>query len=293
MTPCAAKAGPAVAEEKLPEGEFGRLSSCGTAGGARNARFWQSKTSRIASACRTREAGRIRIRAWSAKLHQPRAPIAEADPVGHLHAKVQTSPTCPLTENETCALTLPNIAAVAVALAMDAFAVAIAAGVKLGEVDLRQTFRLAWHFGFFQAAMPVIGWAAGLTIRSQIEQYDHWVASALLLFVAQGMFRGAFKDKASRTSQDPTKGATMVMLSVATSLDALAVGLSLSVIKASIWIPALTIGLVAALFTAVGIHLGSRVSRAGLVRRYADFTGALILSAIAFNILRVHGALGG
>lgn len=187
-------------------------------------------------------------------------------------------------------MTLVNIIAIAIALAMDAFAVSIAAGIKLGKVDLRQNFRLAWHFGFFQAAMPVLGWTAGLTIRQQIERYDHWVAFALLVFVAQGMVREAFKkEHGSNSPKDPTKGATMVMLSLATSLDALAVGLSLSMINVSIWTPSLIIGIVAGAFTTVGLHLGKRVSRAGLIRRYADVVGATVLLAIGLNILREHG----
>ena len=187
-------------------------------------------------------------------------------------------------------MNLVNTIAIAVALAMDAFAVSIAAGIKLGTVDLRQSFRLAWHFGFFQAAMPIIGWTAGLTIRQQIERFDHWVAFALLAFVAQGMFREAFKHaKVAAPPKDPTRGATMVMLSVATSLDALAVGLSLSMINVSIWQPALIIGVVAAAFTTAGLHLGKRVSRAALLQRYADGIGGLVLVAIALNILWEHG----
>lgn len=191
-------------------------------------------------------------------------------------------------------MTLWNIIAIAVALAMDAFAVALAAGIHLGRIDFRQNFRLAWHFGLFQALMPIMGWAAGLTIRAQIENYDHWVAFGLLLFVAQGMLREAFKQgTAERAPKDPTRGATMVMLSVATSLDALAVGLSLSMINVSIWRPALMIGIVAAAFTTLGLHLGKRISKATLIRRYADGTGALVLIAIALNILREHGVFAG
>lgn len=191
-------------------------------------------------------------------------------------------------------MTFITIMAIAVALAMDAFAVSIAAGIKLGHVNFRQNFRLAWHFGLFQAMMPVIGWTAGLTIRRQIERYDHWVAFALLLFVAQGMMREAFKgDDDQHDIKDPTKGATMVMLSLATSLDALAVGLTLSMINVAIWTPALIIGIVAAVFTTIGMQLGQRVSRAALVRRYADCIGALVLLAIGLNILREHGVFSG
>jgi len=191
-------------------------------------------------------------------------------------------------------LTLINISAIAVALAMDAFAVAVTAGVKLGSIHWRQNFRLAWHFGLFQAIMPVAGWAAGLTIRDQIALFDHWVAFALLVWVAQGMLRQAFReDKETVAPKDPTRGGTLVMLSVATSLDALAVGFSLSMLQVSIWYPALAIGIVAAAFTTLGMHLGTRLSKAGIIRRYADLAGGLVLLLIGLNILREHGVFQG
>ncbi|MCK5195152.1 MAG: manganese efflux pump, partial [Desulfobulbaceae bacterium] len=104
---------------------------------------------------------------------------------------------------------------------MDAFAVSIATGVSLKDVSFRQTFRLSWHFGLFQAMMPVIGWSAGLSIRAYIEGYDHWVAFVLLAFVGINMIREAFQhDKGEEQKKDPTKGVTLVILSVATSIDA-------------------------------------------------------------------------
>jgi putative Mn2+ efflux pump MntP len=187
---------------------------------------------------------------------------------------------------------LTNTLFLAIALAMDAFAVSIAAGVALKSASPRQTFRLAWHFGLFQAMMPVIGWSAGLTVRSRIEAYDHWVAFALLVFVAQGMLRSAFKGEQARAdTKDPTKGMTMVMLSVATSIDALAVGLSLSMINVSIWTPALIIGLVAGVFTTAGMHLGKVIGSMTQLSRWAETTGGLVLLAIGVNILREHGVL--
>jgi len=87
-----------------------------------------------------------------------------------------------------------EILAIAVALAMDAFAVSIAAGVNLKSVTSRQTFRLAWHFGLFQALMPIVGWSTGFTVRSLIENYDHWIAFGLLAFVGVKMIRDAFCD---------------------------------------------------------------------------------------------------
>jgi len=187
---------------------------------------------------------------------------------------------------------LINTIFIAVALAMDAFAVSIAAGVALKSVSTRQTFRLAWHFGLFQAMMPVIGWSAGLTVRNSIEAYDHWVAFALLTYVAQGMLRSAFKgEKDDGGAKDPTRGITMVMLSVATSIDALAVGLSLSMINVSIWTPALIIGLVAGMFTTAGLHLGKWVGSVSQLSRWAEMTGGIVLLGIGVNILREHGAL--
>jgi len=183
-----------------------------------------------------------------------------------------------------------NISAIAVALAMDAFAVAVAAGVTLRSVSYRQYFRLAWHFGLFQALMPILGWAAGLTVRQAIEAYDHWIAFGLLLFVAVGMLREALggEDQEAR-AKDPTRGMTLVMLSVATSIDALAVGLSLSMIQVTIWTPALIIGVVACAFTLTGMYLGKTIGSIGRLRRYAEVLGALVLIAIGLNILYEHG----
>ena len=104
------------------------------------------------------------------------------------------------------------------------------------------------------------------------------------------MLREAFKDDDTcEQINDPTRGTTMVMLSVATSLDALAVGLSLSMINVSIWAPAAVIGVVAAVFTTIGLHLGKRISRAARVRALADGLGAVVLILIGVNILREHG----
>lgn len=185
-----------------------------------------------------------------------------------------------------------NISAIAVALAMDAFAVSIATGVSLKDVSFRQTFRLSWHFGLFQAMMPVIGWGAGLSIRVYIERYDHWVAFVLLTFVGINMIREAFQhDKGEEQKKDPTKGVTLVILSVATSIDALAVGLSISILNVSIWTPALIIGIVAGIFTVVGLQIGKKIGSATLLSRYAGAIGGVVLLAIGFKILHEHGAL--
>ena len=173
---------------------------------------------------------------------------------------------------------------------MDAFAVSLASGVSLKKVSARQTFRLSWHFGFFQAFMPVIGWTGGLTVRSLIEQYDHWIAFLLLALVGSHMIRESFhKEKDKKEKNDPTSGITLIILSVATSIDALAVGLSLSILNISIWVPALVIGMVAAIATAAGLHIGKTVGTASHMSRYAELVGGIVLLFIGVRILYEHG----
>jgi len=183
-----------------------------------------------------------------------------------------------------------KILAIAVALAMDAFAVSIATGVNLKNVDSRQLFRLSWHFGLFQAFMPIIGWSAGLSIRSYIEHYDHWIAFGLLAFSGVHMIKEAFQDgKTEKPIKDYTKGMTLVMLSVATSIDALAVGFGLSLLKISIWMPALIIGIVAGTFTLIGMRIGERIGAAKRLSLYAETIGGVVLISIGLNILYEHG----
>lgn len=178
----------------------------------------------------------------------------------------------------------------AFALAMDAFAVSVASGISLKKVSLRQTWRLSWHFGFFQALMPVIGWGAGLSVRSLIERYDHWIAFLLLAVVGIHMIRESFQREGyKKEKNDPTRGMKLVMLSVATSIDALAVGLSLSLLKISIWLPALVIGLIAAIATASGLHLGKKAGTSSHLSQYAEVTGGMVLLGIGLKILREHG----
>ncbi|OGQ98736.1 MAG: hypothetical protein A2521_13020 [Deltaproteobacteria bacterium RIFOXYD12_FULL_57_12] len=179
---------------------------------------------------------------------------------------------------------------IAFALAVDAFAVAVAAGVSLCTVSSRQLFRLAFHFGLFQAGMNIAGWAAGLTVRSLIEGVDHWLAFGLLALVAAKMlFDGVRGHEDGEERTDPTRGGALLMLSVATSIDSLAVGLSFSLLGISIWWPAAIIGLVAAALTAVGLRLGCVVGSASRIGARAEIGGGLVLLAIGVNILRQHG----
>ncbi len=184
-------------------------------------------------------------------------------------------------------MTSPGLLALALALAMDAFAVAIVTGLTLDPLRRRQIFRLAFHFGLFQALMPAIGWLAGKAIHGYIAAFDHWIAFTLLAFVGGKMVWGALRGREEeRTAVDPTTGWQLVVLSVATSIDALAVGLSLAMIRSPIVVPAVVIGLVAALLTTLGMILGRRVGV--LWGRRVEVLGGVILLGIGLKILLEH-----
>jgi len=185
---------------------------------------------------------------------------------------------------------LLTIMLIALALAVDAFAVALASGVSLCQVSGRQTFRLAFHFGLFQAGMNIIGWAAGLTVRAFLENLDHWLAFGLLALVAAKMIKDAIAGREDEAQKiDPTRGYTLIMLSVATSIDSLAVGLSFAVLNVSIWLPAAIIGIVATLLTVIGLRLGCLLGAASRVGARAEMAGGVVLLGIGFNILYQHG----
>jgi putative Mn2+ efflux pump MntP len=188
-------------------------------------------------------------------------------------------------------MSISTILLVAVALAVDAFAVAMTAGVNLPRITFRHTFRLSWHFGFFQAMMNVAGWLTGLSFRRVIEGFDHWVAFILLAIVGLRMIREAFGEDGQKRS-DPTRGKTLVMLSVATSMDALAVGLSFSILRISIWFPSLIIGITALLLTATGLYLGRVVGAASKLGGKVEAAGGLVLLGIGLRILIEHGVFG-
>jgi putative Mn2+ efflux pump MntP len=177
---------------------------------------------------------------------------------------------------------------------MDAFAVSIATGVCLKEVSPRQVFRLSWHFGLFQALMPILGWGAGASVHTYMAAFGHWIAFALLALIGLNMIREAFKPEECDVSpKDPTKGFSLVMLSLATSMDALAVGFSVSMLDISIWLPALIIGIVASLFTIFGLQLGKRIGALTPIGFYAELIGGVVLLGIGVNVLYQNGVFSG
>ena len=174
---------------------------------------------------------------------------------------------------------------IALSMAMDAFAVSVASGVKIGPGP-RPIFRIAFHFGLFQALLPVVGWFFGNTIEPYVKGFDHWVAFGLLAFVGIRMLRSGFSKDEEETPKDPSRGLTMVMLSVAVSIDALAVGLSLGLLGITIWTPALVIGVVTSALSLIGLRVGNDFGEK--YGKPVEILGGLVLIGIGIRIVLSH-----
>ena len=175
---------------------------------------------------------------------------------------------------------------IAIGLAMDASAVSMTAAAAGFVNDNRAVFRLAFHFGFFQALMPFIGWLLGSTVVDYISMWDHWIAFILLAIVGSRMIYSGFFPDNDRLTVDPSKGWTLITLSIATSIDALAAGLSFSILHVNIWLPCLLIGVITAILSALSTRIG-KTAGAWLGHR-VEILGGLILLGIGFRILIIH-----
>lgn len=181
---------------------------------------------------------------------------------------------------------------IAVGLAMDCFAVSIASGIIMKRILIRPMLTIAFFFGLFQALMPLLGWIAASTFSRQIESIDHWIAFAILVFLGGRMVKESFKDDDCKHEFDPTRLKIVLALSVATSIDALAVGVSFAFLGmkglAGILPPAGIIGLVSFALSAAGLMFGVRFG-CGIARKLrAERWGGLILIIIGTKILIEH-----
>ena len=183
-------------------------------------------------------------------------------------------------------MSLFKLLLIAVGLSADAFAVSVAEGIVIEEAKARHTLRVALMFGLFQAAMPVLGWFLGESLRGLIGSFDHWVAFGLLAFIGSKMVLDAALGIETGERRGGSRGARLVMLAVATSIDALAVGVTIAMLHVRIWTPALVIGIVTALLCAVGVQAGGRIgTRLG---RWAEVVGGLVLLGLGVKILFEH-----
>lgn len=185
-------------------------------------------------------------------------------------------------------MSLLTIFGIALALAMDAFAVSIGVSTSRTGLFPAQIFRLTLFFGLFQFLMSMLGWAVGRNVMTYIRSLDHWIAFGLLTLIALHMIFESFKADSigEKRRKDSTRGLSLFMLSVATSIDALAVGLSFAALDVSILFPAVLIGIVAALMTLLGTKLGPLAGRA--FGKRAELLGGVILIFIGLKILIEH-----
>lgn len=183
-------------------------------------------------------------------------------------------------------MTFLEIVLIAIGLAMDAFAVSICAGTNKLTKGKRPTFRLSFHFGLFQFLMPIIGWFLGFSIQKYIEDYDHWIVLILLSYVGLKMIKSGLNENSEIEKGDLSKGMNLVMVSIATSIDALAVGISLAMLQTGIWYPSIIIGIITAGLSVLGVQLGNKLgSKFG---KRMEILGGIILILIGIRILITH-----
>ena len=185
-------------------------------------------------------------------------------------------------------MNLLDIIFLAIALAMDCFAVSIVSGVLGGGV-----LRMAFFFGFFQAMMPLLGWLGISNFSAQLEAYDHWIAFSLLLMIGCNMIREAFgSEEEEHQHFNPNQLRTQLLLAIATSIDALAVGISFACTGyqqlSQLVLPLVIIGVVSFLFSIIGNRLGTRFGKAIAHRLKPELLGGVILILIGVKILVSH-----
>jgi len=175
---------------------------------------------------------------------------------------------------------------VAIGLAMDAFAVSLGIGTTKVANQPRPVFRISFHMGFFQGFMTFLGWLAGSTIANFIQSVDHWIALGLLAFVGIRMIISGFNPESEVEKADPSHGGTLVMICIATSIDAMAVGLGMAMLDAKILVPSLVIGLITFGLSLFGLLAGYRLGEK--FGKKMEIIGGIILVAIGLRILFTH-----
>ena len=175
---------------------------------------------------------------------------------------------------------------VAFGLAMDALAVSLGASTSGKIAGFRSKFRMAFHFGLFQSLMTILGWLAGGTVARYVSQIDHWLGMALLGYVGINMIRSGLGKREGCHEVDPSKGKTLIMLCVATSIDAFAVGLGMAMLNTPILLPALIIGLVTLGLSGLGLLAGNSLS--DKFGKRMEVIGGFILIGIGIQVVLSH-----
>lgn len=182
-----------------------------------------------------------------------------------------------------------NTIIIAVALSMDSFTVAISGGASLKKVQIEKALLVAAYFGIFQSLFFIIGYLGGNGLRIYIDSYDHWIALGLLIFIGGKMILESFNNQEEKEFSFKSK--ILILLATATSIDALGVGLSYSLLNRSFLLPAILICVVSFLFSGIGLYLGKILKR--ILKKKAELIGGIILIGIGINIALEHGAFNG
>lgn len=183
-------------------------------------------------------------------------------------------------------MSILSVLFLSVGLAMDAFAVSVGCGIKSSSKSFVYPFKIALSFGFFQALMPVAGFLFGRSFANLISAYDHWIAFLLLAAIGIKMIAESFEKSAACDSRPEISFGSLMALSVATSIDALAAGVSLALLNISIFFPAFIIGIVTFSLSFLGVRIGDRAGRK--LKKYAEIAGGIILLSIGVKILLEH-----
>ena len=176
-----------------------------------------------------------------------------------------------------------NIILIAISLAMDCFAVSIAGGATVTKLKIKDALKIGLSFGLFQAVMPLIGWFIGLSFRELIENTGHWVAFGLLCAIGIKMIYETLKSRNEKRKINLVKLPLLLVLSVATSIDALAAGISFSLLNISLYLSAAIIGLFAFVFSISGYIIGNKIGH--FLENKVGLIGGIILIGIGVKIL--------
>ncbi len=179
-----------------------------------------------------------------------------------------------------------SVIIIAIGLAMDTFAVSIASGAAYKQLQKKHAFRMALFFGGFQAFMPLIGALAGLSVKKYIQGLDHWIACVILCAIGGKMIYESLKIAETRKNFNPSNILVLLTLSVATSIDALVVGITLSLVASNILVAALIIGFITFMLSYAGVDIGKKFGH--MFENKIEVLGGLVLIALGIKILLEH-----
>ncbi len=182
-------------------------------------------------------------------------------------------------------MNLYEIILISIGLAMDAFAVSICKGLSMKKINWKSTLIIAIYFGLFQAIMPVFGYFLGSSFSVIVQKLDHWIAFILLAIIGGNMIKES-KDDETEKRNDKVDFKTMIILAIATSIDALAIGVTFAFFEVNIFLSIIIIGIITLVLSFLGVIIGNRFG--DKYQNSAEFAGGIILIFIGLKILLEH-----